>query len=160
MPSGFTGRHDWKGESYGNDEDGNNVDESLRLVASAIAAVSPITAITTVAAVSAITATTAATATLTRRAVFARTRDVNRQRAALEFLVMEHFHRFVGFVAAGHFDEGEPAGFSRELIEHDVHRRDNAGLGKIILQVVVHGLVGKVAYEEARLIHDTKMIAR
>jgi hypothetical protein len=112
----------------------------------AIAAIAAITTITAV-AITAAAAATAAAATLAGRALFAGTGDVHRQGAALEFLVMEHFHGLIGLIGAAHLDKGKSAGFTGEFVEHDIDGRDNAGLGKIILQVVVHGLVGQIAYE-------------
>src|SRR5689334_15905356 len=129
------------------------------LVTAAIAAIPTVAAIPAVSTVAA-AAAAAATSALPGRTFLARARDVDRQRTALEFLVMEHFHGLVRLVRGGHFDEGEAAGFAGELVEHDVHGCDNAGLGEIILQVVVHGLVGEVSYEETGLIHDTKVIGR
>jgi len=118
---------------------------------------------TPVAAIPAVTpvaaATTAAATTAAGRTIFAGTSDVDGQGATLEFLVVKHLDRLVGFFRAAHLDEGEATGFAGEFVQHHVYRGHDAGLGEEILQIVVHRLVGEVAYEETRFIHNQYTLA-
>src|SRR3989440_9761701 len=109
----------------------------------------------TTAAVAAAAETTTTAAARTRRALFARTRDVDGQLTALEFLAVKHFHRFVGFLRRGVLDEGKAARFAGKFVEHQVHRSDDACLGEVLLQVVFHRLVGEIAYEESGFVVHT-----
>jgi hypothetical protein len=113
----------------------------FRSTADQSAARAAITAILTITAVS--------TATAAGRTVFTRAGDVDRQRAALKFLVVEELDGLVRFVGAAHLNEGETAGLAGELVNHDVDRGDNTSGGKVILQIVFHRLVGEIAHKEA-----------
>jgi hypothetical protein len=66
---------------------------------------------------SAATTTTAAAGT---RTIFAWPSDIDGQGPPLEFLAVEHFDGFIGFINTGEFDESETAGLAREFIEHEV----------------------------------------
>src|SRR5207302_6840865 len=110
---------------------------------------------TTAIAAAAETAAAATTATGTRGALFARSRDVDRELAALKFLAVEHFDRFVGFFRRGEFDESEATGFAGEFVEHQVHRSDDACLREILLQVIFHRLVREITYEESGFVVHT-----
>jgi hypothetical protein len=118
----------------------------------------PVTSIPPVTPVTA-AATAAAAPAAAGRAIFTGPRDVDGQLAALEFLVVKHFDGLVGVFCARHFHEGEAAGFAGELVQHHVNGSDNARLGEKILQIIVHCLVGKVAYEETRFIHNQYTLA-
>jgi hypothetical protein len=90
---------------------------------------------------------------LLRSAFFTRTRDIHGQGAALKFLVMELLDGFVRVIRIGEFNEREAAGFAGHFVHHEVDRVNSASLGKIILKIIFHGLVGQVAYEEPGGIH-------
>jgi len=81
------------------------------------------------------------------RALFARTRFVDRESAALEVLLVEHFNGLISFSLRAHLDEGEAAGTAGRPILHDVDRHDRASLGEIVLEVVFGGVIGEVTYE-------------
>ena len=77
--------------------------------------------------------TTAAIAAAARRTLLARARFVDRQRTALEILLVEHFDGLVGVFLRSHFDEGEAAGTARHAVLHDVHGHHSSSLGEVIL---------------------------
>ncbi len=129
------------------------------------AAITPVPSVPSVAAPpAAATATAAAraatatatepttTATTTGRTLLTGTGDVDCQGTALELFPMEQFDRLLGVGGAGKFNEGEPTGFPREFVEHDVDTHHHAGLREVILQVLIHGLVREIAYKEAGLV--------
>jgi len=82
------------------------------------------------------------------------------QRAALKFLVMELFNGLVRLVRIGEFNEREAAGFAGHFVHHQIDRVNSASLGKIILKIIFHGLVGQVAYEEPGGIHNTMSLKK
>lgn len=98
------------------------------------------------------TATESTTATTTGRTLLTGTGDVDRQCTALELFSMEQFDGLLGLGGTGEFNECEPTGLAREFVEHDVDAHHHAGLREIILQVLIHGLVREIAYEEAGLV--------
>jgi hypothetical protein len=65
---------------------------------------------------------------------------------------MEQINGLLGIGGTGEFNEGKPAGLAREFVEHDVDAYHHAGLREVILQVLIHGLVREIAYEEAGLV--------
>ncbi len=103
-------------------------------------------------AAEAATTTAAAEATLTRGALLAGTSDVHGERTPAEVLAVEHFNGALGFLGRRELDEGESAGTTGELVEHQVHVEDDAGARKVILNVTLHRLVGKIAHEQTVLI--------
>ena len=102
--------------------------------------------ITTATATTATTAFTAAAiaATATRRALFARTRFVDRQRTALKIFLVKHFDGFVGIFLRSHLNEGKAARTACHAILHDIDRHHGPGLGEMILQIVFGGAVSEV----------------
>jgi hypothetical protein len=80
------------------------------------------------------------------RALFARARLVNRQRAAGEFLAIDGCHRGVGFSRIVHRNESEAAGPARHAIRYQRYFRDFAVLFEKILKIVLGGLKGEISY--------------
>src|SRR3569833_2894199 len=117
-----------------------------------------VTSLTT--AVTAPIATAAATPTLLRSAFFARTRDIHRQGPALKILIVELLDGFVGILRVSKLDEREAAGFTGHFVHHEIDRVNSASLGKIILKIIFHGLVGQVAYEEPGGIHNRSLVKK
>jgi hypothetical protein len=103
---------------------------------------------------------TATPALLRALAFFTRPRNVHRQRTALKFFVVELFDGFVRFILICEFDECEATGFAGHLVQHEVHRCDDASLGKIILKIVFHGLVREVAHKEPGRVHNTSVCSK
>ena len=95
-------------------------------IATTAAATTPAAA--TAAVTTAITA--AATTTTEARALLARTGNVHRQGAALEFVTVEFLDGLLGLVAAAHRDEGKAARTTGELVEDDFNDADSANLAK------------------------------
>jgi hypothetical protein len=121
----------------------------------ATAATAAETTTTTAAAATAAEAaatTAAAEAALTRGALLARTRDVHGERTPAEVLAVEHFNGTLGFLGRRELDEGESAGTTGELVEHQVHVEDDTGARKVILNVTLHRLVGEIAHKQTVLI--------
>ena len=114
----------------------------------------PPAAVSAVAPVTAVTPTAAAGRTLLTRAG-----NIYCQRPPLKFLVVEHFYSLVGFLGCGHLHEGEAAGFASKLVQHDVYGTDDSRRGKMLLQVIVHRLIGKISDEEARFTHNQYTLA-
>ena len=54
----------------------------------------------------------------------------------------------------GKFHECEAAGFARNLVQHQVHGRDRARLGEVILKIVFPRLEREVAYKESVFVHN------
>jgi hypothetical protein len=92
-------------------------------------------------------------AAVTRCALFPRSGDVHRQRSAFKLFVVKLFHGLAGFFRRGEFNEREAAGLARHFVLHQVYRRHDARLGEILLEIILHGLVGQVAHEESVFIH-------
>lgn len=109
-----------------------------------------------------VTAVALATATpaLLLRAFLARTGNIDRERAALKFFIVELFDGLVRLLVAPEFNECEATGFSSHLIEHKIDGGDDASLGEIILKIIFHGLVGQVTYEEPSRIHNTRVVEK
>ena len=84
-----------------------------------------------------------------RGAVLPGAGDVHGELAALEVLVMEHLHGFVGLVGAGVVDEGEPSGFACELVHHEADATDGSRFTEEILEVCLRRLVTEVANEQS-----------
>jgi hypothetical protein len=140
----------------------NNTAISWLLATTAAITTIPTAIATTVAPITAISTTTtaAAPATAAGRTIFPRTGDVDRQGAALKFFIMKHLYRLVGIFRSSHLNEGKTPGFTGELVHHYIDGINDSRLGKMILQIIVHGLVGKVAYEETRFIHNQYTFGR
>jgi hypothetical protein len=109
-------------------------------------------AITTVSAATTATATEAAATTTTGRAFFTGTSDVHRQGAATEVLAVEKIHSLLRLVGRAEFNESKPAGFARELVEHEVDTGHHSSSAEMILDVALHGLVRQIAHKEPRII--------
>jgi hypothetical protein len=114
-------------------------------VAAGIATSAAATETTITAASSSPAAPWTAVKALAGRTIFTRTRFVNRQGPALKVLFVERGDGFLGVGWIGHFDKGEAAGTARRPVLHDVYRKDAAGLGKKVLQIVFGATVGEVA---------------
>jgi hypothetical protein len=117
--------------------------------ATAISAITTISA-ATIATVSTAT-TTAATisaATAAAFALFHRTRFVDREGAAVDFLAMEFRDGRLRFFRRAHFHETKAAGTTRHAIIDHLHPRDIARLGKEIGQVVFRHAEGQIAHIE------------
>ena len=67
---------------------------------------------------------------------------------------MELLDGFVCFFGGRVFDEGEATGFAGNFVDHQIDGSDWTCLGEIVLEVVFHGLIGKIPYEEPLLIHN------
>jgi hypothetical protein len=74
-------------------------------------------------------------------------RFINRQRPALEVLLVEHRDSFGRIVLRTHFDEGKTSGASGGAVLHNVDRRYRAGLAEVILKVVFGCGEGEVPNE-------------
>jgi hypothetical protein len=61
---------------------------------------------------------------------------------------VEHLDRLGGFLFGRHFDETEAARTAGELIGHDPHRLDGAGLLEELAEILFRSLEGKVADEQ------------
>jgi hypothetical protein len=99
-------------------------------------------------------APSSAIATANGRTLFAGTRDIDRELAALKLFVVEHLHRFAGFSRGRKLNKGKPARFAREFIHHQINGADDSGFGKKILEVLFRRLVGKITNEQSRLAHS------
>ena len=77
------------------------------------------TATTTATFAAAIT-TAATTTAVAAWTIFARTRLVDRQWAALEFLLVKQFDGLPRLLGSGHFDEAKPTRFAGHFILDDV----------------------------------------
>jgi hypothetical protein len=118
--------------------------------ATAISAITTISA-ATIATVSTATTTAAATistATAAAFALFHRTRFVDREGAAIDFLAMEFRDGRLRFFRRAHFHETKAAGTTRHAIIDHLHPRDIARLGKEIGQVVFRHAEGQIAHIE------------
>ncbi len=103
------------------------------------------------------TTTTTTEAAFTGRTLFPGAGDVDGERPAAEFLAMEQVHSSLGFFGRGELDKGKTAGAARELVEHEVDVQNDSGSGEVVLQVILHRLVGQIAHEETILVvHNTK----
>jgi hypothetical protein len=120
--------------------------------AAAAATTTVAAAITTVSAATTATATEAAAATTAGRAFFTGTSDVHRQGAATEVLAVEKIHSLLRLVGRAEFNESKPAGFARELVEHEVDTGHHSSSAEMILDVALHGLVRQIAHKEPRII--------
>ena len=67
---------------------------------------------------------------------FARSRFVDRQRPALEVLLVEHSDRLGRIFLRGHLNEREPTGSSSGTVLHDVNRDYPARLPEVVLQII------------------------
>jgi hypothetical protein len=92
--------------------------------------------------------TTAAETTGTRSAFFAGARDVDRERAAVEFVPVEFIHGFLGLFTAAHRDEGKTAGTAGEFVEDNLNDTDGANLAKQSLEVLGGAGEGKIPHVE------------
>jgi hypothetical protein len=123
---------------------------AITATAATAAETTPTAAAATAAEAAATTA--AAEAALTRGALLARTRDVHGERTPAEVLAVEHFNGALSFLGRRELDEGESAGTTGELVEHQVHVEDDTGARKVILNVTLHRLVGEIAHKQTVLI--------
>src|SRR3954469_25035083 len=98
----------------------------------------------------------ASTATTTPhgRTFITRARNVDRELAPLEFLIVEHLHGLVRIGRRGELDKGKAPGFACEFVQHEVDRTYDTSLGEILLEFIFHRLVREVPYEESRLAHN------
>jgi hypothetical protein len=127
----------------------------LRLVTAATA-ISAITTAATFAATAttistttaAATVSTAATTTTAAFALFHRTRFIDGQGAAIDFLAMELGDRSLRFFRRSHFHETEATGATRYAVIDHLHPGDIARLGKEIGQVVFRHAEGQIAHIE------------
>jgi hypothetical protein len=105
--------------------------------------------------VTAAAATTPAPAITERAgsALFARTGDVDRQGAALEFMAVELFDGFLGLVAVRHRNERKATGTTGEFVEDDLNDADGADLAKQGLEVLGGASEGKVPHVELTVFH-------
>jgi hypothetical protein len=119
-------------------------------VAAATATATPAAAATTATATvaAATTTTTTAKAATTRRALFARTRDIDCQGAALDLVAVELLHALLGFVTARHRHEGESTGTTGEFVEDDLDDADGSDLAEEGLEVLGGAGEGKVPHVE------------
>jgi hypothetical protein len=115
----------------------------------ATATVATAAAATTPAAAEATPVTAAAvTAATTRRALLTRTRDIDRQGAAVHLVTVELFHGLLGLLAVRHRDECETAGTTGELVEDDFDDTDGANLAEEGLEVLGGAGEGEVPHVE------------
>ena len=90
---------------------------------------------------------TAAAATTTSRALLARPCFIDRQRASLKILLVEHGNRFARLLLGSHFDESEPTRSACRAILHDINSNHYTRLGEVILEVILGCGEGKIPYE-------------
>jgi hypothetical protein len=120
----------------------------------AIAAATPATAAeataaaTTATAAVATPATTTAAEAATRRTLLARTRDVDRQGAALHLVAVELLHAFLRLIGAAHRHEGKTTGTTRKLVEDDLNDADGTDLAEQGLEVLGGAGEGKIPHVE------------
>jgi hypothetical protein len=124
----------------------------------ATAAASAITTTTTTATAAATTATKAATFTAaatestTGRTLFTRTRNVDRKRAAFQFMAVKLLDCLLGLVAIRHRDEGKTAGTTGEFVEDDLNDADGADLAKQGFEILGGAGEGKIPHVELAVI--------
>src|SRR5436309_558614 len=75
-------------------------------------------------------------------------RLVDHEIAVAEEPPIKHLHRLGGLFLGRHFDETEAAWTPGELIGHDAHRLDGAGLLEELAEVLLRGLEGEIADEQ------------
>jgi hypothetical protein len=80
------------------------------------------------------------------RALFARTRLIHVQRAAVEFFAVRGAHRGFGLFGVTHSDERKPARFSGHPVHHEIDFADSAVLFEQILKIVLGGLESEITY--------------
>src|SRR6266542_6071904 len=80
------------------------------------------------------------------RALFARTRLIDRECAPGNFLAVERSHGRSSFGGVVHRDEREAAGLARHAIHHQRNLGDFAVLLEKILKIVLGGLKGEISY--------------
>src|SRR5688572_12881692 len=103
-------------------------------------------AATTIAAIATAAAAIPAEATsATAAAIFAWFGFIDFQRTAADFLAIELLNRCIGFVAGGHFDEGEPSRASGVAIFDDTCGLDRTGLRKQFLKILTGSLESEVS---------------
>ena len=80
------------------------------------------------------------------RTLFARTRLIHVQRAAVEFLAVRGTHRGFGLFGVIHSDERKPARFAGHPVHHEIDFVDGAVLFEQILEIVLGGLESEITY--------------
>src|SRR4029079_3422940 len=113
-------------------------------VAAAATAAARATA-TAVAAATRTAAAVAAAAAVATRPLFARTRLVDADRAAVEGLPVHAVDCRLRFGIRAHLDEAEALGAASVAVHHDLRRRHGAVLRERLLQVVVAYVVREIA---------------
>jgi hypothetical protein len=106
--------------------------------------IATVSAATTTAAAATVSATTAAAAF----ALFHRTRFINGQGPAIDFLAMEFRDGCLRFIGSAHLNETKTAGTSRHAIIDHLNPGDVARLGEEIGQVVFRHAEGQIAHIE------------
>lgn len=92
-----------------------------------------------------------AVATVWTRALFARTRFVDIERAAVEFVAIQRILGRAGLLIVIHGDEREAAGLARHPVHHEMDFVDGAMLFEQILEIVLGGLKGEITYVQFHL---------
>jgi hypothetical protein len=131
---------------------GRFFENGLRLVTTATAISTIATAATFSAAATTFSAATAAAteaaATTAAFALFHRTRFIDGQGTAIDFLAMELGDGSLRFLGRSHFHETEATGTSRYAVIDHLNPGDIARLGKEIGQVVFRHAEGQIAHIE------------
>ena len=87
-------------------------------------------------------------ATAAGRALFARARDIDRQRATSQFFTMEGVDGFLGLFGRAHRNKAKPAWPACGAIHHEIGLNDRAVRREGVLQVVLRDVETKVPYEQ------------
>jgi hypothetical protein len=119
--------------------------------ASAITTTTTATAAATTAAAEAATFTAAAESA-TGRTLFTRTRNVDRKRAAFQFVAVKLLDCLLGLVAIRHRDEGKTAGTTGEFVEDDFNDADGADLAEQGFEILGGAGEGKIPHVELAVI--------
>jgi hypothetical protein len=117
----------------------------------AITATTTATAAATTASEAA-TFTAAAAESTTGRTLFTRTRNVDRKRAAFQFITVKLLDCLLGLVAIRHRDEGKTAGTTGEFVEDDLNDADGADLAKQGFEILGGAGEGKIPHVELAVI--------
>jgi hypothetical protein len=88
------------------------------------------------------------TAAAARRTFFARTRDVDGEGAAIEFLAVHRGNRLLCFLGRSHRDEREPARTAAYAVHHQVGFHDCAVRREGVLQIVFGCFEGKISNKQ------------
>ena len=87
-----------------------------------------------------------AVSAVTTRPIFARTRFIHVERAAVEVVAIERAHRSFSLRVVVHRDECEATRFTGHTVQHQMDFVDRAVLFEQILKIVLGGLKREITY--------------